>query len=562
MKHKNGITMVVTRIIRKEKGVTTVLFMVIISAIVFALVPPLILRDIVNKLTKREMVSVGLAGLYFGMLVLSGLFDAAKEVLITKFGQKVTRGLRHMMCDKLSRLPASYYTENEAGVITSRFVNDVDTVESLFTNGIISMVADACKMAGILVMIFVMSKGLGVMMLLVTPLLFVLTRQFQKSMLQAQLQNRAAIAKVNNHVPETIQNIRMIHVFGKETYMEERYDTYIEESYKAMEKSNFYDAIYSPIILVISAVIIAIMMVLSARGGTMQEFFGMSVGTAVAIIAYVGKVFEPIESIGMEIENIQSAMAGSRRINAFLSEKERIPTDTGITIEQLQKNSAEGIPCIHFDQVTFGYEVEKKVLEGITLTVLKGESLTLTGRTGIGKSTIFKLLLGMYAPEEGTVSIYGVPATSIPDQEKRKLFGYVEQSFHMVPGTVADQITLYDVEMSKEQVEQAARSAGIHDYIVSLPKKYDTICTEALFSKGQLQLLAIARAMVANPPILLLDEMTANVDAKTEETVVAAIKAASKDRTVVSISHRLFEKIGSGRLMNLEENKEQGIGEA
>ena len=167
-------------------------------------------------------------------------------------------------------------------------MNDVDTVDSLFTDGIVSMFADGCKVVSILIVIFYKSTGLGFLMLLVTPLLFAMTRLFQKRMLRAQLENRVAVSKVNNHVPETIRNIRMIHVLLREKYMEQRYDDYISESYRATDKSNLYDSIYSPIVIFVSSCVIAVMMVCAAMGGGIREFFGISVGTAVAVISLCG----------------------------------------------------------------------------------------------------------------------------------------------------------------------------------------------------------------------------------------------------------------------------------
>ncbi len=550
MKRKHGILDVLVTLLKEEKGLTGGFLFVIVGAILFALVPPLVLKDIVNELVNGSDKILGLACLYFATVALSGIFDAAKEVLITLFGQKMTRKIRQRMCQKLSMLSAGFYVEHEAGKITSRFVNDVDTVESLFDNGIISIVVDACKLVSILIMIFVMSKGLGILMVLIMPLLFVMTRVIQKKMLQAQLENREAISKVNNHVPETIKNIRMIHTFSKERYMESRYDEYIGDNYRSMEKSNFYDAIYSPIILIISACIIAIMMVCSAMGGNVQSFFGISVGTAVAIIAYVGKVFAPLESIGMEIQNIQSAMAGIRRINEFLSYDERIPGDKEVFTEKDRKKQDPS--CIEFNDVVFGYKEDAPIIKHMNLSIQEGEMVTLAGRTGVGKSTAFKLIMGLYDPEEGEVLVYGIPAGQIKDSEKRKLFGYVEQSFRMIPGTIADQICLYDDTISKEEMMEAAKLTGIHETICNFKDGYETTCSQNLFSQGQLQLLSIARAIVKNPKIMLLDEITANLDSDTERKVLDAIEKASRNRTVISISHRIYEKMEVGRMVYLE----------
>jgi ABC-type multidrug transport system fused ATPase/permease subunit len=550
MKHNGGLKLVLKNTIRKQKLLTMGLAAAICGSVAFALIPPLVLEKIVNMLTGGYSAPLSLALLYFVMLAVSGLFDTCKEVMITVFGQKITRGLRHEMCAKLSRMRAEYFTVNEAGIIASRFVNDVDTVDELFTNGVISMISDACKVAAIIVVIFMKSTGLGILMILVTPLLFYLTRLFQRRMLKAQLENRIAIGKVTNHVPETIRNIRMIHSFFREKYMEKRYDTYIQDSYRAVEKSNLYDSIYSPIIIFSSSCIIAVMMVLAAMGGGFQSFFNMSVGTAVAIIAYVGKVFDPLESIGMEIQNIQSAVAGVKRINEFLGQAERKAGDEALKLGDMVSS---GEPAIRLDNVSFSYDEDKKVLDNLSFRVDTGENATLIGRTGCGKSTVFKLLLGLYNPDGGRVTVYGRDAEDIPDREKRSIFGYVEQSFSPVPGTITQQISLFDDTIKLEQVEEAAALVGLHESILKLEKGYDTPFDMSIFSQGQLQLLSIARAVVGKPYVMLLDEITANLDSVTERRVMEALNRASENRTVLSISHRLYEQMGS-RTIPMSEN--------
>ena len=538
MRHNTGLARVLKDTIKRHGLLTAGLIAAIYGSVAFALIPPLVLEGIVNRLTEKQPITISLALLYFAMLAASGLFDTSKEVMITIFGQKITRGLRHEMCAKLSHMKADYFVKNESGDTTSRFVNDVDTVEELFTNGVISMLADACKVVGIITVIFIKSTGLGVLMLMVTPLLFYITRMFQKRMLKAQVENRKAIGKVTNHVPETIRNIRMIHTFLREGYMEKRYDLYIQNSYRAIEKSNLYDSVYSPIIVFSSACVIAIMMVLAAMGGEVKSFFNMSIGTAVAIIAYVGKVFDPLESIGMEVQNIQSAVAGVQRIEEFLSYEERKTPDMGITADSML--SSHGI-AISFQNVCFQYDEGTRVLDRLSFAVNTSESVVLAGRTGCGKSTVFKLLLGLYSPDEGRVRIYGEDADSIADKYKRSIFGYVEQSFKAVPGTVAQQISLFDSMITNERIEKAAKLAGIHESIMELEDGYNTLYSPGLFSQGQLQLLGIARAVAGEPSILLLDEITANLDADTEKRVMEALRLASENRTVLSISHRLFQ---------------------
>lgn len=537
MKNKYSVWAMASDVVKKHKLLAVMLAAAIAGSIAAVLLPPLVLERIIDRLTMMQEIAAGAVIAYFALIVLSGIFDAAEEVLIVTYGQKVTHRIRSEMCSKLTRLPAGYFADNEPGDISSRFVNDVDAVDRLFTSGVISMAADMFKVISIMAVIYVKSTGLGFLILIAVPVIFALTRCFQKRMLDAQITNRQAVGHANSMIPETIRNIRLIHSLGKEEYMAGRYDERIQQSYRALEKSNFYDAIYSPIVINISTVLIALMMVLCAGDGRMQEFFGMSVGSAVAVISYVGRVFEPIESIGMEIQNIQSALSGLHRISELMQEPERkSPEKEGRNVCVEDRN----IPAVELEGVSFGYEEGSAVLKDFSLSVAAGEHVTLRGRTGSGKSTVFRLIMGHYEPWCGNVRIFGIEPELIPDGDRRKLIGYVEQQFRMIPGTVMDQITLKDPQISGADAVKAAELAGIHEMISALPEGYDTISDRSLFSQGQLQLLAIARAVAADPSVLLLDEITANLDSETEKEVMNALQAASRDRTVISISHRLF----------------------
>ena len=554
---------VIFQTLREHKWLSFGIVCTVCGAVLTALLPPLILANIIDTLTQGKTVSFLFILLYFGMLALTGLLESAREGLLTVLGQKITHALRSGLMAKFVRLTADDMNRQEPGALVSRFVGDVDTVENLFTSGIISMFADACKIISILVVIWFQNRGLTLVLLVLLPFLFWFTRHVQKNMLAAQLENRIAVSRASGHVPETLHNIRTIHCLGKEHYMETRYDEYIGESYRTMEKTNFYDAVYSPVILILNAVVVAVVMLLSASGNhTVLTLFGMTAGTAVAVMNYISQIFSPVESLGMEIQNIQSAVAGIRRINEFLALPE-LEKKQKATVSDLQKlpkatapekeNGQETAPApfVEFQNVTFGYE-DRTVLNHLSFAVQNGEQVTLSGRTGAGKSTILKLLLGLYEPQSGKVLIQGVPAEDIPKEERRKLFGYVEQSFHMVPGTVKDQITLFDENISMEHVKAAAALTGLEETIENLEHGYDTICTPELFSQGQWQLLSIARAAVAEPKLLLLDEITANLDAETEKAVMQALKRVSTDRTVISISHRVTAE--TGRVISIAPN--------
>ena len=539
----NNVRNVIRQTVTGYAGLSLGILLAVAGAIVTALLPPWILGSIVDTITAGNAVPVALVILYFAFTVLTGLTESLREGLLTVFGQKITHALRSSMMEKYTNLTAGELTKQEPGTIVSRFVGDVDTVENLFTSGIISMFADACKIISILVVIWLKNRGLAIVLLILLPFLYWFTRTVQKNMLKAQIENRRAVGRASGHVPETLHNIRTIHTLGKERYMEQRYDEYIAESYHAVDRTNFYDAIYSPVILILNAIVVAVVMLFSASGNAkVLTLFGMSAGTAVAVINYISQIFTPVESLGMEIQTIQSAIAGVHRINEFYA-LEELPErvrnlETPVVTE-------EETPFVELQNVTFAYEDDsRKILHHLSFKVYPGEQVTLSGRTGAGKSTVFKLLLGLYQPGEGKVLIQGRDAFQIPEHEKRSLYGYVEQTFHRVPGTVKDQITLYDDSFTMEEVREAARIAGLDATIEQLEKGYDTLCTSEIFSQGQWQLLSIARAAVAKPKLLLLDEITANLDAQTEEEVLQALKRASEGRTVISISHRMNAETG------------------
>ncbi|MEQ2387838.1 ABC transporter ATP-binding protein [Waltera intestinalis] len=538
-----NVRSVIRQTVTGYAGLSLGIVLAVAGAIVTALLPPWILGSIVDTITAGNVVPVALVILYFAFTVLTGLTESIREGLLTVFGQKITHALRSSMMEKYTNLTAGELTKQEPGTIVSRFVGDVDTVENLFTSGIISMFADACKIISILVVIWLKNRGLAIVLLVLLPFLYWFTRTVQKNMLKAQIENRCAVGRASGHVPETLHNIRTIHTLGKERYMEQRYDEYIAESYRAVDRTNFYDAIYSPVILILNAIVVAVVMLFSASGNAkVLTLFGMSAGTAVAVINYISQIFTPVESLGMEIQTIQSAVAGVHRINEFYA-LEELPErvrnlETPVVTE-------EETPFVELQNVTFAYEDDsRKILHHLSFKVYPGEQVTLSGRTGAGKSTVFKLLLGLYQPGEGKVLIQGRDAIQIPENEKRSLYGYVEQTFHRVPGTVKDQITLYDDSFTMEEVREAATIAGLDATIEQLEKGYDTLCTSEIFSQGQWQLLSIARAAVAKPKLLLLDEITANLDAQTEEEVLQALKRASEGRTVISISHRVNAETG------------------
>lgn len=542
---------------KESKRITVLLFAAICGVVITSLIPPQILKIIIDdNLTAKS--TDGLfqkALLYFIMIILIGGFDFLKEALITVFGQRVTKNIRICMMQKLERLRLGFFTANSTGVTVSRFMNDVDAINSMFTNGIVGMLVDCLKVIGIVVSIWMFKAQLGIITLLIIPFIAVITRCFQKHMLAAQIENRKIINKVNNHIGESIKNILTIKAFSRESYMEKKYKDYLSDNYKTVEKVNFYDSVFPPIIQITRALVISFIVVLSSR---QLNYLGISLGMVAASIDLVSNLFAPIEQLGMEFQSIQQAISGIQRVNDFLLEEEDEDKDRGLTADKVIKEREKIV--LEFHDMSFQYDENTKILQNINLKVNSLEKAAFVGRTGVGKSTLFKLILGLMKPDNGCIMLNGYDVYRIPNREKRKIFGYVEQGFPLINATVAEQISLQDESISQEQIEKALEFVGMLDYARTLEHGLDTQVKETMFSQGQKQLLSIARAMVTDPPILLLDEITANLDSITEEKIVSVLQKASDNRIILSISHRLSSIVASDTVVILENGRIKNTG--
>lgn len=539
----NSVRSIIQNEIKEKSGLSILTLFTVVSVVLFSLIPPYILGMIIDTLTLKNTMSFPLILLYFLTLVAGCILLACRDSLLIVTGQKITHKLRNTLMKKEIMLSTNDLTKQKPGSIVSIFISDVDQIELLFTSGIISLIADALQMISIFVLLFIKTKGLFLFMLIVMPLVFLFTRHVQRKTLEAEKENREAVAEANAIIPETLRNMLTIHNLHKESYMEKRYDICISKGYKALTRTNFYDAIYSPVILFINAIVIAsLMLATSSANPTILMFFGMSAGNAVAMMNYVAQIFSPIENIGMEIQTIQSAIASVKRIDSFLQLSEK-------KIYDYQSKPEPNVnPVIQIHDMSFGYE-EKTILSSMHLTIQKGEHITLQGRTGAGKSTLFKLILGLYEPDCGNISVMGTNPYQLDSTLRRKVFGYVEQKFHPVTGTIKDQITLFDANITDAQVIKALQITGLYKAIQALPDGINTPIKKELFSQGEWQLLSIARAVVCNPKIMMLDEITSDLDAISEEQIMHVLTQVSEERTVISISHR--EHAEEGRVIQL-----------
>jgi ATP-binding cassette subfamily B multidrug efflux pump len=553
------------RFLAKHWVLTLLLALAILGAATTGLLPPFTLRYLIDQyinpaISQQTVLETGkLAGfsiLYFASYLLVGLFNVFENYMIDVFGQKLIHALRNEMIDKSHRLRSSYFTRHGTGEMTSRVTDDVYAIELLFADGLVSMLVSLFKILGILVSVFVFSWVLGLILLGLIPLIFLVTRAFQKRMLRNQLANRKILNQESNNLSESIDNSVTIKNLGKEGYREGEFHALLDEGYKVEDRTGWFDSVYSPVIEMIKTLVIALITFLVAYSmDSANGIVGLSIGTFAASLTLISNVFSPIQDIGQELQSMQEGISGIKRVEAFMNEPEVCEKDPSLKAETVLQKKTEAL--LVFDSLSFHYDDgEELIYDGMNLTVKPYDKISLIGRTGVGKTTLFRLILGILEPTSGRITVHGVDVSRIPDSEKRKIFGYVEQGFKPIPGTVMDQITLKDQSLTLDQVRKAMKDSFLDDYVMNhIPGGYEAPFKEEDFSRGQLQLLGLARAMVTDPELLLLDEISANLDSQTEKEVIDALAHASSSRTVISISHRLSDQLGFTRIIEVENGK-------
>ncbi|MEG1862864.1 MAG: ABC transporter ATP-binding protein [Oscillospiraceae bacterium] len=555
----NTVFSLVKQTAKKSKLLFLLAFITTLAVVAASLAPPQIMRLIIDKNLSLKTLDglFALTAAYVSAIILIGIFDFLKGGLLVVLGQKIVKNIRREMSFKMSKLPMSYFTQGSPGEITSHFTNDVDNVNSMFSEGIISMVIDCLKIVGIVISMAIFSKTMGVIALMIIPCVFVITRVFQKKMLAAQVENLKQLGAVNNHISESLKNVSMIKAYSKETFMEELYIKHLNRNFTTIERVNFYDSIYAPIIQIIRATVIVVIVVLSSSS---LNISGISLGMIAASIELISNLFLPIETLGAEFQSIQKGLSGVKRIDEFLSLEQQEEKNESLSIPKILND--EGMAEFDFENLSFSYG-EKEVLSEINLSVPPKSKITFAGRTGVGKTTLFKLIMGLEKPTQGRILINGIDVYTLPNRLKRSLIGYVEQSFSFVEGSVEKQISLGDENISRDMVISALDFVGLKEQVEAMENGLDTIVkSEGDFSQGQKQLLAIARAIAPSPPVLLLDEVTANLDSATEEKVMQILSRAGSGRTILSVSHRLSSMMNSDLVVVIENGKIRAKGSA
>ena len=403
------------------------------------------------------------------------------------------------------------------------------------------MVTDLLKIIGIILSILLFSWKMALLVAALVPAVFFLTRLFQRLTLGAQEKNLAQMGQMNTVLTDSIDKAQTIKVYHREAWMQRIYHLELEDNYRTNASIYLLDASYSPMVQVIRAAAIAL---IAAMASQHLHLVTISAGVAAASIDLIARLFDPINTLGMEFQNIQRGISGIRRIDLFLDQEQEEERTRMLDAEELEGE-------VRFDHVSFAYRDGPTLFHDFCLTMRRGDRVTVTGRTGAGKTTLVGLLTGLFSPEQGRVMIGGIDTREIADAQKRMIFGYVQQDFVEIPGSVLMQVTMGDERVTEDMALEAIGKVGLIDELLALPDGLDTDMSQAGLSQGQRMLLQIARAIAPRPNILIFDESTAGLDSVTEKRIDDALVQAGENRIVLIISHRKTEGLPGGKVVQL-----------
>lgn len=512
----------------------------IIIAIILTLLVSLLgpLRPYFTKIAiDNYIVNLDKLGLYkiilviFGVLLFQGLSRFALTYIMQWVGQSVLNDIRLKLYEHLQNLSFRFHDKNPIGRIVTRVTNDVESLNQLFSSGLITMFADILLILWIVGFMFYINTNLTLISLIILPLLLIVTSLFRKKVRVLFRDLRAEISKINSFLNEFISGIQTVKIFNQEKKLENEFNKINKKIKDLNINTVFYYSLFYPTVEMISSIAVGLILWYAASNIISGD---ITVGVLIAFLQYAQMFFRPIRDLSEKYTTLQNAMASSERIFATLDTDDFIKQNDNIEYKEL-KNSIE------FKDLSFSYDNSKWVLKNINLQIKKGEVVAIVGPTGSGKTSIINLLLRFYEYQKGDILIDGISIRNYNENSLRKKISIVQQEIFLFSKTILENITLGNKEISFEQVEHSAKELGFYDFIITLPEGFNTKMSERgqTLSLGQRQLLSFCRAYVNNPDILILDEATSNIDTHTEILIENALDKILKGRTSIIIAHRL-----------------------
>lgn len=547
------------RLLQFTKPYRLIFWFVGISAILVSgvsVLQPILLESIIDdsivpKDYENLVFLIALMGLF---LILEVVFQFFFIYFSNWLGLHVVRDIRVKLFDKILYFKMRYFDKSSVGRLTTRAVNDIETISSIFGEGLFTISSDLLKMLVILGFMFYSSWQLTLIVLAVFPLILYATRLFQKAMKKAFEEVRNQVANLNTFVQERITGMKIVQIFTREDTEYKNFESINSKHKNAWIKTVWYNSIFFAVTEMTASITIGLIM----WYGGLQVIAGgsaITLGLIVAFIRLSQLLFRPLNQIADKFNTLQMGMVAANRIFEIL--------DTDATIEDVgtrELNNVQG--HIVFKDVHFGYDPEEEVIKGISFEVQPNQTVAIVGATGAGKSTIINLLSRFYEIQSGTISIDHIDIKNVPLKQLRSQIAVVLQDVFLFADTILGNITLNNPDISEEEVKQAAKDIGIHKFIMTLPDGYHFNVKErgGMLSSGQRQLIAFLRAYVSNPGILVLDEATSSVDSYSEQLLQKATLKVTEGRTSIVIAHRLATIKKADTIIVMDEGKivEQG----
>lgn len=521
----------------------SVVFLFAIASTVFSIVSPTILGDATDEVVKGLMSPAGIDFsalldiliLLIVLYALSFLFSTIQGYIMAGVSQKVTYELRRAMSEKMDRLPLKYFDSKTHGEIQSRVVNDIETVNQTLSQSLTQIITSITMIIGILVMMIRINLLMTLTALIVLPLSMLVIRLIIGKTQRHFKAQQKYLGEVNSHVEEMYTGHTIVKAFNREEASEEVFDEYNEKLYESAWKSQFLSGLMMPLTNFIGNLAYVAVCIL---GGHLALNGSITIGNIQAFIQYVRSFNQPVSQVANVANLLQSTAAAAERVFELLDEEEEVSDQKADGTPALSRENLRG--SVGFEHVGFGYE-EELVIKDFNFQVQPGQRVAIVGPTGAGKTTIVKLLLRFYELNQGRITVDGKDIRDYSRKELRSMFGMVLQDTWLFNGTVRDNIRYGKMDATDEEVVEAAKAAHIHHFIMTQPKGYDMEINEEAdnISQGQKQLLTIARAILADTPIMILDEATSSVDTRTEALIQQAMANLMKDRTSFIIAHRL-----------------------